>query len=282
MSLEGKTIVITGATSGVGEAGAKALAHLGGRIIIVARNREKGDALIEALTAINPHQAHKVHYADLSKLAEMKRVGADIAAHEPRIDILINNAGAVYMKREETIDGLERTFATNHMAYFVITNALIDTLNSTGAARIISTASMAHRMGGPIDFDDLQSRKTYRTMTAYGRSKLANILFTQELARRFRDIDVIATSFHPGFVDSGFARNNGVFADIAMSAGRLFGLSISAEKGADTMVWLATCAENEMTNGAYYDRRKLGDLAAFAKDDAAAQRLWDESARIAS
>lgn len=282
MSVDGKNIVITGATSGIGEAGARALAKAGARIVITARSRDKGEATIAALKAINPKQDHKAYYADLSKLSEMKRAGAEIAANEPVIDVLVNNAGAVYTKREETVDGLERMFAINHMSYFVLTNALLEKLKAAPGARIISTSSGAHRMGGPLDFDDLQTRRKFSAGLAYGRSKLCNILFTRELAKRTQSTGVISVSFHPGLVGSNLATNNGPLINLIVSASKALGLSISNEAGADTLVWLATAPVNALANGGYYYKRKPGALAAFAQDDAAAARLWEESARIAA
>src|SRR5262249_28260121 len=158
---------------------------------------------------------------DLSTIAETKRVGAAIAAAEPQIDVLANNAGAVFQSRTETADGLERTFAVNHMAYFVLTNALLPNLKATPGARIVSTASRAHEFGGPLDFDDLQIKRNYGMMRAYGRSKLANILFTRSLAKRLDGTGVVANCFHPGFVASNFATNNGPLAQLAMAAAKL-------------------------------------------------------------
>lgn len=280
--MNGKTIVITGATSGIGEAGAVALARMGARIIFVARDRARGGAVLQKLQAANPSAAHNAHYADLSMLGDMKRVGADIARAEPRIDVLINNAGAIYAARGETPDGLERTFATNHMSYFVLTNALLDNLKATPDARIVSTASEAHRFGGALDFDDLQLKNKYRIAAAYGRSKLCNILFTRELAKRLAGSGVSAHCFHPGFVASNFGKNNGAIAHAAMGLSQALGFTVTSEKGADTMVWLASSPDLAGKSGGYFARRKPGVLAAFARDDAAAARLWDESARLAA
>ncbi len=280
MSLNGKTIVITGATSGIGEAAALALAGQGARIVYTARDRAKADALMDKLKRANPRAAHAAYLGDLSTLAEMKRVGAEIAEAEPRIDVLANNAGAMFTTRGETADGLERTFAVNHMAYFVLTNALLERLKASEGARIVSTASEAHRFGGPIQFDDLQSKRNYTAFGAYGRSKLANIYFTQELARRLQGSGVVANCFHPGFVASNFGTNNGGLATLAMRAASI--VALPPEKGADTLIWLASSAEAAREQGGYFDRRKPGALAPYARDDAASKRLWDESERIAA
>jgi NAD(P)-dependent dehydrogenase (short-subunit alcohol dehydrogenase family) len=277
--MQGKTVVITGATSGIGEAGALALARAGARIVFTARNAARAEATLAKLKRANVSAAHAFHLGDLSTLAEMKRIGAEIAAAEPAIHVLANNAGAIFTSREETTDGLERTFAVNHMAYFIVTLALLDRLKSTPGARIVSTASGAHRFGGPLDFDDLQLKRGFSMWTAYGRSKLANILFTRELARKLAGTGVVANCFHPGVVASGFSTNNGILAQAAMTLAKV--VALSPEKGADTLVWLASSAECANETGGYFDRRKPGALKDYASDDAAAAKLWEVSRQIA-
>src|ERR1700726_199958 len=181
--MKGKTVVITGGTSGIGEIAAERLAQMGARIVLIARSKSRGKVTLARLHAKAPDLAHTVHYADLTRISEMKRVAAEIASQEPRIDVLINNAGAMFASRRLTEDGLEYTFALNHMAYFVVTEGLRERLLASSPARIVNTASAAHQ-GVRLDFDDLQSAKGFGAMKAYGRSKLCNILFTRELARR--------------------------------------------------------------------------------------------------
>jgi NAD(P)-dependent dehydrogenase (short-subunit alcohol dehydrogenase family) len=183
--MRGKTVVITGGTSGIGEVAAVTLARMGARIVLIARDKIRADATLVRLREYAPGIAHTAHFADLFRLAEMKRVAAQVAEHEPRIDVLINNAGALFATRRLTEDGLEYTFALNHMAYFVVTEGLRERLSASGPARIINTASAAHE-GATLDFDDLQSAKNFGGMKAYRRSKLCNILFvcaTQVLPR---------------------------------------------------------------------------------------------------
>ncbi|MGB8042204.1 MAG: SDR family NAD(P)-dependent oxidoreductase, partial [Pseudolabrys sp.] len=206
--MRGKTVVITGGTSGIGEVVAVALAKMGARIVLVAREKSRGDATLARLGGSAPDIAHSVYFADLLLLAEMKRVAAEIADREPRIDVLINNAGALFAKRRLTDDGLERTFALNHMAYFVIAAGLRGRLLASGSARIINTASAAHQ-GVTLDFDDLQSAKSFGARKAYGQSKLCNILFTRELARRLQGTGVTANCLHPGFVATRFGDQSG-------------------------------------------------------------------------
>ncbi len=271
----GKTIVITGATSGIGEVAAVRLAEQGARIVFIARDRERADATLGKLRAAN-RADHKVHLADLSLLAEMKRVAQEIAA-EPQIDVLINNAGALFNKRSETADGLERTFALNHMSYFVVTNLLLPKLKP--AARIINTASNAHR-NGVLDFNDLQSRHGYIGFAAYSKSKLCNILFTRELARRIAGTGVTANSLHPGFVATRFGDQSGGVMQRLVSIAKPVG-AISPEEGAKTIVYLASSAEPAAVSGEYFYKCKVAQPTAEARNDADARRLWDVSETIA-
>ena len=174
--MKGKTVVVTGGTSGIGEVAAEKLAEMGARIVLVARDRSRGEGTLARLREKAPSLAHTVHCADLTRISEMKRVAAEIASQEPRIDVLINNAGAMFASRRLTEDGLEYTFALNHMAYFVVTEGLRERLLASSSARIVSTASAAHQ-GARLDFDDLQLAKSFGPMKAYGGSKLCNILF---------------------------------------------------------------------------------------------------------
>src|SRR5580704_18719473 len=187
----GKIVVITGGTSGIGSVAAEQLAAMGARIVLVARDQSRADTELARVREKGPKLRHTVHYGDLSRLDEMKRVGREIAAAEPRIDVLINNAGALFGARALTADGLEMTFATNHMSYFVLTEMLRDRLLASAPARIINTSSDAHK-GARLDFADLQSANDYSGFRVYGRSKLCNILHTRELARNLKGTGVTA------------------------------------------------------------------------------------------
>jgi NAD(P)-dependent dehydrogenase (short-subunit alcohol dehydrogenase family) len=276
-AMKDKVVVITGATSGIGEVAADRLAQKGARVVFVARDHARGEAMRKHLRAIAGHTDHTVHYADLSKLADQKRVAHEIADSEPQIDVLINNAGAIFVSREVTEDGLERTFALNHMSYFTVTNILLDRLKATPGARIVNTASNAHEVA-KLDFDNLQGEKGYSVWTAYGRSKLANILFTRELARRLAGTGVTANCLHPGFVGSNFATNNGALARLVMGIAKNFALT--PEEGAQTIIYLASSAEVEGKTGGYYAKCKLKAPNKAAQNDADARRLWDVSAKI--
>jgi len=275
--MQGKVVVMTGATTGIGRVAAAELAAMGARIVFVARNRSRGEATLELVRRRGPAQAHAMFYADLFSIEETKRIGAAIAAAEPRIDVLMNNAGAAFDRRELTEDGLERTFALNHMSYFVLTRVLRERLLAAGNARIINTASAAHRMGS-LDFSDLQFSSGYGAFKAYGRSKLCNILFTRELARRLAGSGVTANSLHPGFVATRFADEGGSAGLLILRFLKHFALT--PENGAKTMIYLATSAEAAGISGKYFDKCRPATPWSKAEDDVAAMRLWRESERL--
>jgi NAD(P)-dependent dehydrogenase (short-subunit alcohol dehydrogenase family) len=276
--MQGKTVVITGGTSGIGEVAAVALAKMGARIVLVGRDRSRGDPTLKRLRSGAPGLAHSAYFADLSRLADMKRVAAEIADQEPRIDVLINNAGAIFSTRQLTEDGLERTFALNHMAYFVLTEGLRQRLSASGAARIVNTASEAHR-GATLHFDDLQLARGYGAVKAYNRSKLCNILFTRELARRLQGTGVTANCLHPGFVATRFGDQSGGLFSHLVSLAKLF--AISPAKGAETIIYLASSPEVAQTTGRYFYKCQPSTPSAAAQDDRAASELWRRSAALA-
>jgi len=276
--MQGKVVVITGATSGIGQVAAERLARMGARIVLVARDKARGEAALARLRKLAPGVAHSIHYADLSRLSEMKQVAAGIAAAEPRIDALINNAGALFNSRRVTEDGLELTFALNHMAYFVLTHGLRERLIASAPARVVNTASDAHK-GASLNFDDLQSANNYSGFKVYGRSKLCNILFTRELARRLAGTGVTANCLHPGFVATRFGDQSGGLLSYGVRVAKAF--AISPEKGAETMVYLASSPEVATASGEYFYQCRPATPTKEAQDDTAAQRLWSETARLA-
>ena len=276
--MKGKTVVITGATSGIGEVAALTLAKMGARIVAVARSRQRGEATLAQLRSSAPGIAHAIHFADLLRLKEMKRVAAQIADQESRIDVLINNAGAIFATRQLTEDGLERTFALNHMAYFVVTAGLRERLLASGPSRIINTASAAH-LGANLDFDDLQSAKSYIAMKTYGRSKLCNILFTRELARRLRGSGVTTNCLHPGFVATRFGDQSGGLISRFVWLAKFF--AMSPTKGARTIVYLASSPEVAEATGQYFYRCLPTTPSSLAQDDVTALELWHRSAALA-
>jgi NAD(P)-dependent dehydrogenase (short-subunit alcohol dehydrogenase family) len=276
--MKNKVVVITGATSGIGEVASQRLAGMGARMVLIARDRTRGEAALNRLRGAAPGAAHSIHYADLSRIPEMKRVAAEIAAAEPRVDVLINNAGALFGTRQTTADGLEQTFATNHMAYFVLTLGLRERLLAAAPARVVSTASGAHR-GYTLDFADLQSAKGYSPMGAYGRSKLCNILFTRELARRWSGTGITANCLHPGFVATRFGDSSGGLMSGVIRVAKAF--AISPEKGAETIVYLSSSPDVASKSGEYFYKCRPATPTAGGRDDAAAERLWVESAKLA-
>ena len=272
--MKGKTVVATGATSGIGEIAAVALAGMGARIVLIARDKSRADATRLRLEAAGPGLGHAVHLADLSSMADTRRVGLEIAAREPRIDVLVNNAGALFGSRQTTTEGLERTFALDHMAYFVLTGALRERLIASAPVRIVSTASDAHK-GAKLDFDDLQLKAGYSGFGAYRRAKLANILFTRELSRRLGGTGVTANCLHPGFVATRFGEATGGFIGLLMPFAKR--LAISPEAGADTLIHLASSPAVADVTGGYFVKRRVIQPSAAARDDAAAKRLWTAS-----
>jgi NAD(P)-dependent dehydrogenase (short-subunit alcohol dehydrogenase family) len=285
-----KVVVITGATSGIGQVAAETLASMGARIVQIARDRGRGEVALNRLRDSAPGVAHSIYYADLSRIGDMKRVASEIAKAEPRIDVLINNAGAMFGSRQLTEDGLEHTFALNHMAYFVVTHGLRERLAASGPARVVNTASDAHAAAA-LDFGDLQSAEAYRWnflewmrfggsgYKVYGRSKLCNILFTRELARRLAGRGVTANCLHPGFVATRFGNRTGGLISFGIRIAKCFALS--PQEGAETLVYLASSPEVAGITGQYFHKCKPAIPSRDAQDDTAAQRLWEESARLA-
>jgi NAD(P)-dependent dehydrogenase (short-subunit alcohol dehydrogenase family) len=276
--MRGKTIVISGATSGIGQVAAEQLAAMGARLVLIARDKARGQAALDRLCPLSPGVHHSIHYADLSRLAEAKRVAAKIAAAEPRIDVLVNNAGALFASRQLTPDGLELTFATNHMSYFVLTHGLRNRLRASAPARVVNVASDAHK-GERLDFNDLQSARSYRGLSVYGRTKLCNILFTRELARRWQGSGVTANSLHPGFVSTRFGDMSGGMLSWVVRAAKVF--AISPEKGAETIVYLASSDQVAGATGLYYYKCRPATPTREAQNDDTARRLWQESEKLA-
>jgi NAD(P)-dependent dehydrogenase (short-subunit alcohol dehydrogenase family) len=277
--MQGKTVVITGATSGIGLVAANHLAAMGAKIIFVARDRQRAQAALNALRQAGPDSDHRPFYGDLSRLGDMNRVAQEIAAAEPRIDVLINNAGAMFRDREVTEDGLERTFALNHMSYFVLTLLLRKSLAGAEAARVVNVSSHAHK-GAHLNFSDLQSEHDYAGYRVYSRSKLCNILFTRELVRRWAGTRITVNALHPGFVNTRFGDDSG--GRKFRLAKRLFALS--PQKGAETMVYLASSEDPAVknANGLYFYRKQPVLPSSEAQDPHSAGALWQMSERIAA
>jgi NAD(P)-dependent dehydrogenase (short-subunit alcohol dehydrogenase family) len=275
--LHGKVCLVTGATSGVGLVTAQALACQGATLIVVGRNPERGAATVSRIQHETGNSAVELIIADLSAQAQVRRLASEVQRRFTRLDVLINNAGALFLRRQLSPDGLEMTFALNHLAYFLLTNLLLDHLKASPAARIVNVSSEAHR-GARLDFADLQGQHRYRGWRAYARSKLANILFTYALARRLEGTSVVANALHPGFVATNFGRNNrgitAVFFRIAQLA------AISPEQGAQTIIYLASSPEVKGITGAYFVKKKAVRSSQISYDRSAADRLWQVSAGL--
>lgn len=278
MSWNAKTIVITGATSGIGRATALGLAKLGSRLILVGRDAGRSEETLSAIRSATGRTDVELVRGDFARQAEIRRVADELLARTDAIHVLVNNAGVTMMKRTTTPDGLETTFAVNHLAYFLLTGLLLPRLRASApGTRIVNVASDAHRWGR-LDFDDLQHEREYKGLTVYGRSKTANLLFTHELARRLEGSGITVNALHPGAVATRLGRGNGPLTDLLARALGLF--LKSAEQGADTSIYLASAPELDRVSGRYFANRKEKQPQPFASDDALAKRLWGISEQL--
>ncbi|HEY8283186.1 MAG TPA: SDR family oxidoreductase [Chloroflexota bacterium] len=272
-----KTCLVTGGTSGIGYEIALGLARQGARVAIVGRNRDKGAAAARAITDRGGNPRVEFLPADLTSQASVRELAATVTARYDRLDVLINNAGSLFMKRLVTVDGIEMTFALDHLAYFLLTNLLLPMLRDSAPARIVNTSSGAHSRGR-IHFDDLQGERKYGGWRAYSQAKLANILFTYELSRRLEGSGVTANCFHPGFVATDFAQNNGGLMALMVRLGHPF--AVKVDEGAKTGVYLASSQAVEHTTGQYFVKEKPRKSNARSYDPAVAARLWEVSAKL--
>ena len=265
-------IVITGATRGIGRAAAIELAGRGAEIVVVGRERERVEAVArEAQTADGGATVHR-HLANLTLMADVRALAEQLRERHERIEVLANNAGAMFASRKLTAEGLEQTFALNHLAPFLLTNLLRDRL---AGGRVVTTASDAHR-GGRLDLEDLQSERSYAAMRVYGTSKLCNILFTRELAKRAPELH--ANCFHPGVVRTGFGKNDGGIWKLLTTLGGPF--FRSPERGARSLVWLATSQEGGQLTGEYIQDEQVAQPSSAARDPELATSLWERSATL--
>ena len=273
--MKGKRVVVTGASRGIGRETALALGRMGADISLVVRDEARGEAVAEEVRALGAEV--DVFVADLSSMADIRRMAEGLLAKHDRIDVLVNNAGALLMDRQVTKDGYEATFATNHLGYFLLTELLLEAVKKSPAGRIVNVASEAHQRG-TIDFSDLMSEKRYAGWRAYGASKLANILFTSELARRVEGTGVTANSLHPGVIASGFALNN---KGIVGTLWKLMSpFLMSSENGAKTTVFLAADASVAQVSGKYFSKCKQKTPSREARDVSVAKRLWEVSEKL--
>jgi NAD(P)-dependent dehydrogenase (short-subunit alcohol dehydrogenase family) len=275
-TMSGKTCLVTGATNGIGKATAHALAQMGATVVIVGRNAQKTAQAVGEIRVASGNNNVDALLADLSSQQDVRRIAGEFKSRYPHLHVLLNNAGGTFTTRQLSVDGIEMTFALNHLAYFLLTNLLLDTLKASAPARIINVSSDAHS-GGKIDFDNLQGELSYSGFGPYGNSKLANILFTTELARRLEGTGVTVNALHPGLVNTGFGKNNpGLLMKIMGAIIPL--IARSPEKGAKTSVYLASSPEVQNISGKYFVDCKVTQPAPQAADRAVARKLWDVSA----
>lgn len=268
---QAKVALVTGATNGIGKVTARELARLGMTVVIVGRDPDKTRATVEELRRDSGNSRLEGLVADLGVQAQVRRLARDFRARHGRLDVLVNNAGALNGRRQETPDGIEVTWAVNHLAYFLLTTELQDLLTRTPGARVVNVSSEAHR-AGPLRWEDLEGKLRYSGWQSYSQSKLANVLFSRELARRLRTSGVRVNAVHPGFVASGFGKNTpGWLSRVFTWAAPL---ARSEEEGARTSIFVATSPTVAGLSGRYFSNEREVQPAPFALDDAAAARLW--------
>lgn len=269
--------MVTGAASGIGAATAQGLAQLGATVILVDCNAERGAATLNRIKQQTGNAAVEFMQADLSAQQEVRCLAQQFEGRYRRLDVLVNNAGAIFARRRESVDGIEMTFALNYLSQFLLTNLLLDTIKASAPARIINVSSRSHARA-QIDFDDLQSRSHYHGLRAYAHSKLAIVLFTYELARRLAGTGVTVNALHPGVVATNFALDHGGVMGLVM---RLFRFAFSSpEQGAQTSIYLATSPEVEGVTGKYFVKCKAVPSSPASYDTATARRLWEVSAAL--
>ena len=275
--MSGKTCLVTGANSGIGKATALGLAKLDATVVTVSRDRDKGEAALLEIRTLSGNKNVDSIVADLSSQDSVRELAHDFQARYKRLHVLVNNAGVFLPKRVQTVDGLEATFATNHLGHFLLTNLLLDVMKASAPSRIINLTSTAH-YGVEMNFDDLQGEKKYSGYRAYSQSKLANVLFTYQLARLLTGTGVTANCLHPGVVRTGFGKDQFGLMSILVKIGSPF--MMSPEKAARAAVYLATSAELEGVSGKHFSKGKLEKSSDESYDAASAERLWNVSSEL--
>lgn len=280
VDLRGKTILISGATNGIGKQAAIELARMGAQVVIIGRSKGKTeDTLREIQTESKNPDVHAL-VADLSSMTEVRRVAAEFKQQFTRLDVLLNNAGGIFNTRQETVDGYEMTFALNHLSYFLLTNLLIDMLKASAPSRVVNVSSDAHT-AGKLNFDDLQLKKGSYGMgglKAYSQSKLMNVMFTYELARRLAGVGVTVNALHPGFVNTGFGKNNSGLTKWIMGLMGMFAIKVG--EGAQTSIYLSASPQVAGTTGKYFEKCMLKPSSPASYDVSAQKRLWEISEQL--
>ena len=280
--MKGRTVVVTGGNNGIGLETAVGLTRLGAHVAITARSQAKGEAALADIKNRSESDDVELLLADFASLASTRRFAEKFKTNHDRLDVLVNNAGGINTSRSETLDGFETTFGVNHLGYFLVTNLLLDLLKASAPARVVSVSSGAHLRAKGMDFDDLNAEQSYSGMGVYGRSKLANVLFTYELARRLEGSGVTTNCLHPGVVRSGFGQNNGgLIALVFKSAYTLMTpFTKSNAQGAETSIYLASSPEVEGVTGKYFVDSEETPSSPASHDEEAARRLWEISEQM--
>ena len=277
-SMQDKTCLITGASDGIGYVAARELARMGAQVVIVGRNPIKTDAAVERIIDETGNYAVRCLMADLSSQRDVRRLASDVQRQLPRLDVLLNNAGAIFLSNRSSADGIEMTFALNHLGYFLLTDLLLERLLASAPARIINVSSSSHGSPGKFRLKDLPKPGSNRGYRAYGRSKLCNILFTYELARRLEGTGVTVTALHPGLVRTNIARNNGILGRVVN--GFIGARGVDSAQGAETLVYLASSPDVGGVTGRYFVDCRAVPSSALSYDAELAADLWDMSARL--
>ena len=278
LMMEGKTCLITGGSDGIGYAAALELVRMGATVVICGRNSEKTEAAAERIRRETANKSVSFLLADLSSQQEVRRLATEVKEKLPRLDVLLNNAGAIFLSHQASVDGIEMTFALNHLGYFLLTTLLLDLLEASTPARIINVSSSSHYSAGNFRLEDLPRPGSSRSYQAYGRSKLCNVLFTYELARRLEGSGITVNTLHPGLVRTGIARNNGIMGRVANFFIGVRG--VDTTKGAETLVYLASSPDVETVTGKFFiDCRDVAS-SPLSYDAGLAAELWDLSERL--
>jgi len=277
--MNGKVCLVTGATDGIGKVSARVLAEKGAKVIIVGRNPEKSATVLAELKSSSGNENIDLLMADLAVMQEVRDLAEQVISHYDRLDILLNNAGGYFAKHELTSDGLERTFALNHMSYFLLTNKLMELLKSSAPARIVNVSSDAH-YGVDMDFENLNGEQEYKAWKAYQKSKLANVLFTYELLKKV-PADITVNCLHPGFVATNFGHNNGGFIGPVLKIAQRIS-AINPEEGAETSIFLCSAPEVKGVSGKYFYKCQPKTSSRESRNMDTGKRLWQISSDIAS
>ncbi len=275
--MQGKIVLITGATDGIGKETAKRLASMGGEIVIAGRNQEKAENVVEEIKSFSGNKMISFLLADLSSQTQIRQLAEDFQSKFKRLDVLINNAGSIFLRRKLSVDGIEMTFAVNHINYFLLSNLLLDMVKKNTPSRIVNTSSGSH-LRGEINFDDINLSKKYFFQRAYSQSKLANVMFTIELARRLAGSGVTVNCFHPGFVKTNMAVTDNKVMRFFKPL--VFRTGIPVEEGAETAIFLASSPDVDGVSGKYFYKKKEREISPKAKDIEAQKRLWDASEKL--